>query len=192
MNLHDADVRLESGSSSQVEGGTANDEHTLKTMVAKICGIEVLQIRFSFRGSPLGNDENTLCCYGVADGDTVQLRLRRLSAAAHRESCAKEIQQDEDNRLRPYVQLSPSARSRFDQRCAENGASVMPRWVSQEKPKLFAPVGAGLDGHGNDRPFEYFNEQGIWIPPVDHVNHRGQNQYGLQRVRESLSAKGGA
>merc|ERR1712139_311643 len=94
--------------------------------------------------------------------------------------------------MRPYAIQSPSSQNRLSQRCVESGASLMPKWVSQEHPKLFAPVGIGLDGHGGDRVFEEFSSQGIWTAPVDHPNQRGENQYGLQRVRESIAAKRGS
>lgn len=173
-------------------GRTVDDNPTLKLLVAKICAVDASQVRFIFRGAPLGSDNKTLRCYGVKDGDTVQLRLRRHSAVANCGGHAREFQKDEDAGMRPYLQMSASTRTCFDQRCAENSASVMPKWVSQDHPGFFAPVGAGLDGHGGDRAFMRFNEQGIWTPDVDHVNHRGQTHYGLQRVRESVIARGGA
>eukprot|EP00930_Biecheleria_cincta_P090401 TRINITY_DN7977_c0_g1_i2.p1 TRINITY_DN7977_c0_g1~~TRINITY_DN7977_c0_g1_i2.p1 ORF type:complete len:372 (-),score=30.14 TRINITY_DN7977_c0_g1_i2:208-1200(-) len=192
------DIRIGEDSSlhdkvhSAENGDTANGNPSLKVLVAKICAVDASQIRFIFCGTPLGSDDKTLRCYGVNDGDTVQLRLRRLSAAAQCEGHSREIRKDEDAGMRPYLQMSASARTDFERRCADNCASVMPKWVSQEHPGLFAPVGAGLDGHGGDRAFARFCEQGIWTPAVDHVNHRGQTHYGLQRVRESVVARGGA
>merc|ERR1712139_391732 len=94
--------------------------------------------------------------------------------------------------LRPFAMQSPSVKARIEQRCAENGAALMPKWVSQEHPKLFAPVGVAIDGHGGDSPFEEFSNQGVWTAPVDHPNQRGENQYGLQRVREAVAAKRGS
>lgn len=184
-DLQDKDTCAESGD-------TAGGNPTLKLLVAQICAVDASQIRFIFRGTPLGSDNKTLRCYGVNDGDTVQLRLRRLSAAAHCGGHARQIRKDEDAGMRPYLQMSASARTDFDQRCVDNSASVMPKWVSQEHPGLFAPVGAGFDSHGSDRAFVRFSDQGIWTPSVDHVNHRGQTHYGLQRVRESVIARGGA
>lgn len=185
------------------KGERANNELSLKGEISKALGIDLLQIRLMCRGSPLGCDEKTLRGYSINDEDTVHMRLRRSSSSSGRSEvvlagAAKKAMQeaewlkDEMLGLRPYAMQPQSCQSRLSQRCSDNGVALMPRWVSQEHPKLFAPVGIGLDGHGGANPYEDFNLQGIWTAPVDHPNQRGQNQYGLQRVRESLAAKGGS
>merc|ERR1719262_850734 len=95
-------------------------------------------------------------------------------------------EKDENLCMRPFAMQPPSARARLSQRCAQHGAALMPKWVSQEHPKLFAPVGIAVDGHGGDSAYEEFSAKGIWTAPVDHPHQRGENQYGLQRVRESI------
>merc|ERR1711924_14513 len=82
-------------------------------------------------------------------------------------------EKEENLCLHPFSMQPPAAQARISQRCAKRGAALMPKWVSQEHPKLFAPVGIGLDGHGGVCNFEDFNLKGIWTPPVDHPNQRG-------------------
>jgi len=176
---------------------------SLKSDIAQSLGIDAAHIRLMFRGSPLGDEEKTLKCYGINDGDTVHLRVHRTASVGRNEvvlacaakKCLERGEQEKDEKLcmRPFAMQSPSTKARVSERCAQNGAVLMPKWVSQDHPKLFAPVGAGIDGRGGDRAFVDFNSQGIWNAPVDHPNGRGQDQYGLQRVREGAHrAYGGA
>lgn len=178
-------------------------ESTFKHEIARVLGVEATAIRLMIRGAPVIDDGRTLRCAGITEGDTVHMRLRRSPSSGSNEvllSCAaKKVGQLADFEktsmlgMRPYALQPESRKSRLDQRCSDNGVALMPKWVSQEHPKLFAPVGIGGDGHGNFCPYENFNLQGIWIPPVDHPNQRGQNHYGLQRVREGCHANyGGA
>jgi len=183
--------------------GDENDDPcgtSLKAAISHALGVDFKEIRLTFRGTPLGDDEKTLLCYGISDGDTVHFRLHRATGAGRDDvvlaSAAKKYMQfaerdkDENLCLRPFALQSPSAKARMSNRCAQNGVAMMPKWVSQDKPKLFAPCGVGVDGHGNDCAFEAFANQGIWTPNVDHPNQRqgqyAQNQYGMQRVREGM------
>jgi hypothetical protein len=181
------------------DGGKITSQISFKGEIANALGVDEPQIRLLFRGSPLSSDEMSLKCYGIADGDTVHLRIQRSASAGRHDvvlACAakKHIQQMEWEKeemlfMRPYAMQSPSARRRLQDRCAQNGVGFMPKWVSQEHPHLFAPVGGAMDGNGGDSPYEAFNAQGIWVPPVDHPNQRGNDHYGLQRVREAIGSK---
>lgn len=172
---------------------------SFKCEIAKTLGIEASTIRLMFRGCPLASDDRTLRSCGISDGDIVHLRIVSttlvgrddvmLACAAKKRMQDAEWAKDEMLFMRPYAMQSSSSRSRLQQRCEQNGVVLMPKWVSQDNPKLFAPVGVGMDDHGGDCAFEAFNMKGIWHPPVDHPNQRGQNQYGLQRVRDSIMAK---
>lgn len=180
------------------------NQSSLKDEIAGALGIDVTQTRLMFHGTVLGDDEKTLRCYGIKDGETVHLRVQRgvsagrdevvLASAAKRDMEKAEWEKEENLCLHPFSMQPPAAQARISQRCAKRGAALMPKWVSQEHPKLFAPVGIGLDGHGGVCNFEDFNLKSIWTPPVDHPNQRGANQYGLQRVREAAhrSSCGGA
>jgi len=173
---------------------------SLKTEIAQALGIDALHIRLMHHGCPMADDEKTLKRYGIVDGETLHLRVHKPCSAGRNDvvlACAAkkcmeraELDKDEKLCLRPYAMQPPSARARLSQRCEQSGARLEPKWVSQEHPKLFAPVGIGLDGHGNDKAYEDFNLQGIWTAPVDHPNQRGANQYGFQRVRESVGKRG--
>lgn len=204
-NVHSSDklvlrvsAHLQLGSSSTDDAG----EQSLKSEIARALYMDASQIRLMFNGSPLLDDERTLKSYGIGDEDTVHLRLYRTPSAGRKDvvlSCAAKkymvyAERDKDTHLcmRPYAMQPASAKARIDQRCAQNGAALMPRWISQDQPKLFAPVGVSMDGHGGDRVFEEFCSQGVWLAPVDHPNQRGENQYGLQRVRESIASKRGS
>lgn len=192
-----------SSSCSGVEGaGETTIQTSLKSEIASALGIDAMQIRLISHGTPLGDDEKTLKCYGIGEGDTVHLRVQRAPSAGRHDvvlACAakKELVQAELDKtdmlcMRPYAMQPSSARARLNQRCVQSGASLMPKWVSQEHPKLFAPVGAGIDGHAGDTAYDEFSSLGVWIAPVDHPNQRGQNQYGVQRVREAIAAKRGS
>lgn len=180
-----------------------NIQPSLKSEISKALGIDSLQMRLIFHGSPLSDDARTLKCYGITDGETVHLRVHRAPCAGRNDvvlacaakKCMENGKWDDEEKLsmRSYAMQSPAAQARLNQRCVNNGAALMPKWISQEHPKLFAPVGVSIDGQGGAAPYEAFNMKGIWHPPVDHPNHRGQNQYGFQRVREGQHANfGGA
>lgn len=200
-NVHSSDKlvlrifpHLEIGPAASEASVETSSRPSLKSEIAQSLGIDAMQIRLMFHGTPLGDDEKTLKCYGVADGETVQLRLQKHCAAGRndvilasaKKKCGEHAEWDKDEMLcmRPFAMQPQSARARLSNRCAQNGAALMPKWVSQEHPKLFAPVGIGIDGHSGDRAYEEFSHKGIWTPPADHPNMRGQNQFGLQRVRE--------
>lgn len=174
---------------------------SLKAEIAKVFGIQLQQVRLTFRGSPISDNEKTLKCYGITEGETVHVRIQRAHSAGRDDvllACParksrEDLEQHKDEKLwmRSFGMQSLTSQARIKQRCSENDAVLLPKWISEEQPHLFAPVGVGIDGHGEYRAYEEFSDKGIWIPPVDHPNHRGQgclNQYGMQRVRESAHA----
>lgn len=180
------------------DSGENRSQTSLKDEISRALGIQLQQIRLIYHGSALGDDEKTLRCYGIIDGETVHLRLLKIPCTGRNDvvlacaakKCMEHAEWDKDEKLcmRPYALQTPAAQARLSHRCAKNGAALQPKWISQEHPKLFAPVGVAVDGHGGDTAYEEFNMKGVWVPPVDHPNQRGQNQYGLQRVRESIAA----
>jgi hypothetical protein len=187
----------------EVIGDVAGVPTTLKDKLAAAMGVDVSHLRLMFRSVLVSSENATLLSYGVTDGTTMQLRVHKspatgrcevvLACAAKQSATEAEREKDEALCLRPYGLSSPAARKRLDDRFARNGVSLVPKWISQEKPKLFAPVGIGFDGHGGHNPFTEFASQGPWQSP-------SSESLGIQRVREAMaqveiplrSATGGA
>lgn len=167
---------------------------SLKGAIAQSLGIDTLQIRLMFHGSRLRDDETTLKCCGIVDGETVHLRVHKaclagrndVALASAKKKFEEHAQWDKDEMLcmRPFAMQPQSARALLSQRCARNGSGLMPKWVSQEHPKLFAPMGCVDRGHAGDCAYGVFVSNGIWTPPVDHPNMKGQTQFRLPSVRE--------
>eukprot|EP00401_Gymnodinium_catenatum_P027647 CAMPEP_0117621776 /NCGR_PEP_ID=MMETSP0784-20121206/87806_1 /TAXON_ID=39447 /ORGANISM="" /LENGTH=453 /DNA_ID=CAMNT_0005425707 /DNA_START=8 /DNA_END=1366 /DNA_ORIENTATION=- len=160
------DVHSPAGGVVEVAEGDECEPTSLKAKIEEALGIDASRQRLNFRASPMASDAQTLSSYGVTDGATVHLRVNRDSPVDRRgvvlacsaRKSAKEAMQEDSETLstRSYSARSASARKSLELRCARGGATMMPKWVSQEYPKLFAPVGIALDGHGGYRPFEAF------------------------------------
>merc|ERR1712014_368618 len=80
-----------------------------------------------------------------------------LASTAKRSSKVSEMHSSEIKATQSYGSSSAAARRSLGQRCASRGASVMPRWVSQDRPKLFAPNGGVVDVGNELRTFEEFS-----------------------------------
>lgn len=162
--------------------------NSFKGLIAKVINVVPERQRLYFKNVPISTDETTLRSYGIAEGDTLQLRLVRLPRASSQVShevtlaCTRRKEEVRE-RLREQDTASsaagcPSLRhSAMLKHCKSDGdVWMMPRWISQSNPNLFAPVGVGLDGEGGFRVCQEFGCSPIYVP--DSVE--------LSRVRESL------
>eukprot|EP00929_Paragymnodinium_shiwhaense_P052856 TRINITY_DN26465_c0_g1_i1.p1 TRINITY_DN26465_c0_g1~~TRINITY_DN26465_c0_g1_i1.p1 ORF type:complete len:382 (-),score=60.04 TRINITY_DN26465_c0_g1_i1:136-1281(-) len=192
-----ADVALGHLDAEVSSTGDPTTTVSLKSCIANALGIDENLQRLMFHGSPMGSEDKTLRSYGIRDGDVIWLRALRgepiaqrdvvLACAAKKAEAAADREKEANLCRMAYGLCSPARKKKIDARCAQHGAALMPKWINQEKPKLFAPVGIGFDGQGNDTPFEKFSARGIWHSPSDDP--------GIQRIREGnvfKAARGGA
>jgi hypothetical protein len=177
------DVNTPPANSVQLQQQTLS----LKEEIEHALGIQVSQQRLFFKNSPMGSDWQTLRSYGVSNGSTVNLQVRTskklsmagcgvvLACTAKRRAMDEKMEEMDRLGRQQYSVSSAAGRKAMEQRCSRRGATILPKWVSQENPNLFAPLGIGLDGHGYLVPFQKFNERPVF--------HSDPYNAGSQRVR---------
>jgi hypothetical protein len=170
---------------------------SLKGAIARLTEIEPSRQRLTHRNFPMSNDELTLRSYGVQDGETISLRVGHPAptdkggsrdelflASQLRMSRVHERQRRDASALPDGADNSPAGgayslrNSKYIGSCKCDGdVWMMPRWISQSCPNLFA---AGQNGIKNGRrPKGEFGTMPIYLPDV--------NDSKMSDVRESVT-----
>lgn len=131
---------------------------TLKDLIEHFTGVELIHQRLHFRGTPVGMPHATLRSYGITDGATMQLHISRRRVDTPAGECTR-------TRARNQKHSTFSVKNVSQFQGANPGDEFwpMPRWVWQQKPKLFAPLGIGMDGNGGAAPCEKFEATPIFV-----------------------------
>lgn len=157
--LRSFDFRNRQFSSMERPGWSPGWSESLKEHVAQVTNIAPARQKLTFRNSPMGCDEMTLRTYGVGDGDTVSLTVRRLQPEHHnrrnvvlactqkKEEVRTQFSQREEGTKQPGGSGPRLRESAQLAKCRSDGdVWIMPRWISQSNPQLFAHVGAPVLG----------------------------------------------
>lgn len=134
------------------------DSVTLKGLIEHFTGVDPKHQRLYFRGTPVGMPNATIQSYGITEGATVQLHLfRRRADTPAGESLRTGSRNHKQNKF--------SVKNGVHFQAANPGGEFwpMPRWVSQERPRLFSSVGIGMDGLGGVAPFQKFEATPIFV-----------------------------
>jgi hypothetical protein len=162
---------------------------SLKQLIEEYTEIEASRIRLFYRQVPLSNDELTLRSYGIKDGETISLRIRRWVPGG---SLGRDVLLATSKRLEPSTQ-ERSGSSKYDGfslrfckrikecRNANGDVYMQPKWCSESNPRLFAKVGVAVDGSGNFVAAQNHLEQPIWIQDKDNEK--------LRRVRLAVAGR---
>eukprot|EP00928_Gymnodinium_smaydae_P080578 TRINITY_DN64246_c0_g1_i1.p1 TRINITY_DN64246_c0_g1~~TRINITY_DN64246_c0_g1_i1.p1 ORF type:complete len:579 (-),score=128.69 TRINITY_DN64246_c0_g1_i1:95-1633(-) len=167
----------------------------LKNVIAHWIDVDADKLRIYHKNNVMA-DELNLSDYGVADGETLTLSFVRsdgkeakpqkdvtLSSstkkvhAANWELRREQILSGNTDFLAPGFTL----RKVKDLRRCNPGEDVwmMPKWVSQSMPNLFAPVGAGVTGDGSMKAPNKFEDMPIYLPDIEDSS--------LERVRTRVT-----
>mmetsp|Transcript_127176 Transcript_127176/g.368185 ORF Transcript_127176/g.368185 Transcript_127176/m.368185 type:complete len:429 (+) Transcript_127176:95-1381(+) len=187
MPMRGFDYRRREFGSTRRPGWSPNWSDSLKEMIAKVTGIEPARQRLTQRNAPMSIDEMSLRSYGLVDGDILHMRIVRMhtdgqgSRGTTTLACTRRKLESEDRRQQPSAAGSNfSLRDNAElAKCkADSDVWLMPRWVSQANPQLFAPVGISVDGKGGQRARANFAEAPIYL--ADRINSH------IQSVRERV------
>jgi hypothetical protein len=110
------------------------DSVTLKGLIEHYTGVDPKNQRLYFRGTPVGLSHATIKSYRITEGATVQLHLFRRRADTPAGECLRTVAKRQD-----AGQSKFSVKNVAQFQGANPGGEFwpMPRWVSQQKPKLF-------------------------------------------------------
>lgn len=165
------DYRLRTFGATQRPGWTPEWTESFKGLIENLTEIEPVRQRLAFRNAPITADHLSLSDYGIGDGATVQLRLQKWVpgqmsqgkdirlACTRRKHEVQSRQREQEASGRPKLDGYSLRQSKHLSSCRADGdVWMMPKWVSQASPELFAPTGVGFDGMGGmraaARPFE--------------------------------------
>jgi len=156
---------------------------SLKEMIARVTDIAPSRQRLTFRHAPMAIDEMPLRTYGISSGDTLQMRVLRAAPAEGRETTLACTRRKQIAGAQQQHGAGSSGWSLRDSallaNCKADGDIwLMPRWVSQANPQLFAPVGIGIDGRGGHRALSQYAETPIFLSDA--------NNGKMQSVRERI------
>lgn len=142
----------------QCEGASDKDSVTLKGLIEHFAGVDPQNQRIYFRGTPVGMPHATIRSYGITEGAVIQLHLFRRRADTPAGESLRAVAKNQDAR-----RFSVKNAAQFQ--CANPGGEFwpMPRWVSQQKPKLFASCGIGMDGLGGVKAYNKFESTPIFV-----------------------------
>lgn len=169
--VKDYDHRLRTFGATQRQGWTAEWTESFKGLIEHLTEIEPARQRLAFRNAHITADHLSLSDYGIGDGATVQLRIQKWIpgqksqgrdirlACTRRKHEVQSRQQEQEASGRPKLDGYSLRQSKHLNSCRADGdVWMMPKWISQASPNLFAPTGVGIDGMGGmraaARPFE--------------------------------------
>lgn len=165
---------------------------SLKAMIQNLTQIEASRQKFFHRQSPMTSDETSLTSYGVRNGEVLQLQIQKWTpgAGVHKDvvlACTKRKRDMIEQRKAATTADGPKYdgytlrdnKNIREYNRADGDVWMMPRWISQSCPNLFAPVGCGLDGDGGMQIRTDFASMPIYLTD--------RNDSKLSRVREVVT-----
>eukprot|EP00929_Paragymnodinium_shiwhaense_P053012 TRINITY_DN26546_c0_g1_i1.p1 TRINITY_DN26546_c0_g1~~TRINITY_DN26546_c0_g1_i1.p1 ORF type:complete len:583 (+),score=169.44 TRINITY_DN26546_c0_g1_i1:161-1909(+) len=152
----------------------------LKDIINRITELEVDKMQLSAFNNPVTQDQLTLRSYGIKTGGTVCVTVKKWEPGQHslqdvslahstkkkRETTnAWEKRRDPDYASKHHGSGYSLRNSKHLKDCKHDGDMwMMPRWIAQSSPGLFAPVGIGITGDGAMKVRKDFSEEPIWLP----------------------------
>lgn len=175
---------------TQKEQWTPEWTTSLKDLIAHFFHIDLPKQKLICRGVALTCDETNLGAYGIQDGDVVSVQNPRCMFNKGQKkdvvlACTKKKRDLEEQRREEELVKGPKydgyalKKTTYFQKCnLEGGARLMPRWVSQEYPKILALTSVGVEPTGGSTPRIGFESTPIYLP--DALDKP------LSRVREAV------
>merc|ERR1712039_197159 len=186
------DYRRKQFGRTQKEQWAPEWNKSLKTLIEELTRIEPSRQKLFHRSAPMTSDDITLQSYGLQDGDVLQPQIQKWTPGSGPQrdvllACTRRKQEMIEQRNGKQATTGPkfdgyTLRDNKDIRKynrADGDIWMMPRWISQSCPNLFAPVGIGVDSSGGMKPRPEFNSMPIYLPDA----HDSK----LSRVREAVS-----
>lgn len=136
---------------------------TLKGLIEHFTGVEPKNQRLYFRGTPVSMPGATIMSYRITEGATVQLHLFRRRADTPAGESLRPLAKNQGVRYQQQSKFSVKNVAQFQGANPGGEFWPMPRWVSQQKPKLFSSCGIGLDGLGGVAPYQQFENTPIFV-----------------------------
>merc|ERR1712190_633776 len=180
------------GGCTQREQWAPEWNKSLKALIEELTHIEPSRQKLFHRSAPMTSDDITLQSYGLQDGDVLQLQIQKWTPGTGPQrdvllACTRRKQEMIEQRNGKQATTGPrydgyTLRDNKDIRKynrADSDIWMMPRWISQSCPNLFAPVGAGIDGEGGMKVKKDFSNFPIYLPDA--------NDSKLSRVRERVT-----
>jgi len=170
------------GSSLETTAATWKPSWTLslKGIIEESTGFEVGRQRLLLHsGVHMSRDDWTVRSYGLRTGDTVHVHSQSVLASPCDRggvvlACsAKRFERDERHRQREVLRTSlceTKQGSMLLRRSESDGVGicVMPKWISQENPKLFSKAGHQREGlSASATSLTYFGDFHVWHPDED-------------------------
>eukprot|EP00403_Amphidinium_massartii_P017976 CAMPEP_0178420156 /NCGR_PEP_ID=MMETSP0689_2-20121128/25984_1 /TAXON_ID=160604 /ORGANISM="Amphidinium massartii, Strain CS-259" /LENGTH=579 /DNA_ID=CAMNT_0020041623 /DNA_START=55 /DNA_END=1794 /DNA_ORIENTATION=+ len=140
---------------------------SLKGLLKEATGIQEDHLFISFCGEKLLTDSNTLQDHSITHGCTLLGRERRPKDLDNLQLATTQRKKEVQEKRRKELTKASSRYLGFEasqQQGVEAKMRVMPNWVSQSSPELFAKVGEGLNQMGGQVPYVCFAETDIYRP----------------------------
>lgn len=167
---------------------------SLKERIFRVTNIAIDRQRLTYRHVPMTIDDVTLQTFGVVDGEILTMRVPRLQkdsegngrnltlACTKRkmEELARQNRQEEATKKPGNGVPSLRANPQLGKNRVGGDIRMMPRWISQDHPKLFVRVGIGLDELGNPKAPNEFGSSPIYLPDV--------HDRALRNVRDKVAS----
>lgn len=153
-------------------------KESLKEMLAHLTGLDISRLRL-YHKNCLMSDELPLSAYGIRNGETFTLMIlkeREAHTVGRDITLCSSVKASKTTWEERREQLLAGAipghlyslrQSKHLKECGPGSdVLMMPRWVSQVDPQLFAPVASGITGDGSMKCRVNFNEVPIYMPDM--------------------------